>query len=145
VPARVEAPPEVIAAREAEVGEEVEGLPPHGPDAVDDRSGICLRVLERAVQVVHHRQPALGDLGPRPIPRLAHLPDAPLARVLQLGQGAQPLILQFGDARRRLGGGAAVARPRRLGIDDPRVVDDLRVERLGADGLGALAGLTHGW
>jgi hypothetical protein len=49
VPVRVETGPEVIAAREAETAEEVEGLSAHGPDAVDDRGGIGLRVLQRAV------------------------------------------------------------------------------------------------
>jgi hypothetical protein len=150
VPVRVEAGPEVIAAREAEAGQEIEGLPPHGLDAVNDRSGICLRVLERPVEVVHHRQPALGDVGLRSLPRLAHLPGAPLAHVVQLRECPQPLILQFGDAGRGLGGRAAVPEARgsgvgRLGVDDLRVVDDLRLDRLGVDGLGALAALTHGW
>jgi hypothetical protein len=150
VPGRVEAGPEVIAAREAEAGQEIEGLPAHGLNAVDDRGRIGLGVLERPVQVVHHRQPALGNVGLRSLARLAHLPGAPLAHVVQLGQRAQPLILQFGDAGRRLGGRAAVPETRRPGAglsstDALRVVDDLCLDRLGGDGLGALAALTHGW
>jgi len=151
VPGRIETGPEVVAPREAEAGEEVKGLPAHGADPVGDRTGIGLRVLERPVQVVDHRQPALGDLGLRPLPGLAHLPGAPLAHVVQLGQGAQPLVLQLGDAGRRLGGRAAF---RGLGVGglgvggrgvDELRVDELRVDRLGVDGLGALAPLTHGW
>jgi len=88
VPGRIEAGAEVVAPREAEAGQEVEGLPADGADAVDDRAGIGLRMLERPVQVVDHRQPALSDLGLRALPGLAHLPGAPLAHVVQLGQGA---------------------------------------------------------
>ena len=136
MPVRIEAGPEVIAPREAETGEEVEGLSPHGPDAVDDRTGIGLRVLQRPVQVVDHRQPALGDLGLRSLPGLAHLPGAPLARVVQFGQRAQPLVLQLGDAGRRLAARAAVLGPVGVGIGPGT--------RIGP-GLGALAPLTHGW
>jgi len=156
VPVRIEAGPEVITLREAETGEEVEGLSAHSPDAVDDRTGIGLRVLQRPVQVVDHRQPALGHLGLRSLPGLAHLPGAPLARVVQFGQGAQPLVLQLGDAGRRLGGRAAV--PGAVGLGVGRVGDRIlrlnrwRLRRRGAGpgtrigpGLGALAPLTHGW
>jgi hypothetical protein len=145
VPVRIEAGPEVIAPREAEAGEEVEGLPAHGLDAVDDRTGIGLRVLQRAVQVVDHRQPALGDLGLRSFPGLAHLPGAPLAHVVEFGQRAQPLVLKLGDAGGRAvvpGSGALVDRLglNRLGLDG------LGLDGLGLDGLvRALAPLTHGW
>ena len=160
VPGRIEAGPEVIAPREAEAGQEVEGLPADRADAVDDRTGIGLRVLQRPVEVVDHRQPALGDLGLRALPGLAHLPGAPLAHVVQLGHRAQPLILQFGDARRVAAvpgtaiPGAAVRGPGRPGVGWPGAaglridnlgVDHLCVDRLGVDGLGALAALTHGW
>jgi hypothetical protein len=154
VPVRIEAGPEVIAPREAEAGEEVEGLPAHGRDAVDDRTGIGLRVLQRAVQVVDHRQPALGDLGLRSFPGLAHLPGAPLAHVVELGQRAQPLVLELGDAGGRPGGRAVV--PGSGELVDRLGLDRLGVDRLGAGRLGigrlgvdelvrALAALTHGW
>jgi hypothetical protein len=116
VPVRVEAGPEVIAAREAQAGEEVDGLSAHGPDAVDDRGWIGLCVLQRPVQVVDHRQPALGHLGLRLLPGLAHQPGAALAHVVQFGQRAQPLVLQLGDAGRRLAARAAVLSAAGLGL-----------------------------
>jgi hypothetical protein len=167
MPVRVEAGSQIIAPREAEPGQEIEGLPAHRPDAVDDRAGIGLCVLQRPVQVVDHGQPALGHVGLGSLPGLAHLPGAPLAHVVQLGQGAQPLILQLGDPGRHFRDGfpgrdlagvaiPGVARPgvtrlgvTRLGVVRPGGVSRLDVDDLGVDdlgfGLGALAPVTHGW
>lgn len=155
MPGRIEAGPEVIAPREAQAGEQVEGLPAHGADAVDDRTGVGLGVLQRAVQVVDNRQPALGDLGLRSFPGLAHLPGAPLAHVVQFGQGAQPLVLQLRDAGRGRVPAVDGLAVNRLAFDG-LAVDQLRVVRPGS-GLyvrldvrlyvrpGAFAPVTHGW
>jgi hypothetical protein len=47
MPLRIEACPQVITAREAQLGKNAQGLLPDGPDAFDDRAGIRRRVLQR--------------------------------------------------------------------------------------------------
>src|ERR1700735_902309 len=63
MPGRVEFRADVVTAREAERGQDADGLIPDRPDALDDGVRIRLRVLERALKVVDYRQPLGGEGG----------------------------------------------------------------------------------
>src|SRR5262249_10176751 len=80
-----------------------------GLDPVDDGRRIGGGVRQRPVQVVHHRQPLPGHRGPGLRLRAADLDGAPLALVVQVGQGPQALVLELGDPGRQGGDRVAVA------------------------------------
>ena len=116
MPGRVEFRADVVMAREAEPGQDADGLIPDRPDALDDGVRIRLRVLERALEIVDYRQPLGGDRGLGLRRGAANLGRAPLAYVVGVGQRPQPLVLRFGKPALQVGNrGVAAGRGFRAG------------------------------
>ena len=97
VTGRVEDRAQVVAAGEAQPLQDAGRLIPDRPDPIDDhgRIGICMR--QRQLQVVQDRQPLARDPGPLLGTRPLDVPGAAFAHIVHFRQGAQPLVLQFGD------------------------------------------------
>ena len=73
-------------------------------------------VVATTLEVVEHRQPLPGHLGPRLGLRPADLVGTPLARVVRVGEGPQPQVLSLGQPGLQVGeSGGAVAGTSGLG------------------------------
>jgi hypothetical protein len=100
---RVEHLADVIAARVTETGQDAKREIPHAPDAFDDGVWIGLRVLERAVEVIHDRQPLGRDRSPGLRRSPFYLGGAALAEVIEVSERAQPQILGLADPGPKFG------------------------------------------
>jgi len=138
----------VVTAGEAKPHEHAESLLPDRPDSLDDRGGIGLGVLKRALEIVDHGQPLPGHLRPRLVRGAPDLDGTPLAQVVQVGEGPQAQILSLGQAALQVGDGAvaapAAAGPFRAGPGVPLGLRPAAAPAAGP-GLGPSGCVTHGW
>ena len=136
--------PGVVTAGEAQPSQHIQGLLPDRLDSLDDRARIGLSMLERALEIVDHRQPFPGHLSPGLSLGVPHLDGTPLAQVIQVGEGPQPQVLGLGEPGLQLGQGAPAAltvRRCRLGS---RILLGLRQLAAARPGLGPSGSFTHG-